>query len=162
MGLTMSDEIKNVFMSHVHEDDAALSKLKDLLGKHGCAVRDSSINSSNPNNAKDPDYIKREILAPQINWAGVMVVLISPETHTSQWVNWEIEYAHQMEKRIVGVWCHGAKDSDLPEAFKQFGDDLVGWQGDLILQAINGDRPPWESPDGTPRPPQNTPRYSCK
>jgi len=157
----MSDEVKNVFISHVHEDDSKLSDMKDLLGNHGCVMRDSSINSEKPNNAKDADYIKSGILAPQINWAGVMVVMISPDTHKSSWVNWEIQYAHKMEKRIVGVWCHGAKDSDLPEMFKLYGDDLVGWQGEQILQAINGERPPWESPDGTPRPLQNTPRYSC-
>lgn len=66
----MVDHIKNVFVSHVHEDDAGLTKLKALLQKNGMTIRDSSINSSNPNNAKSPEYIKNEILAPQINWAG--------------------------------------------------------------------------------------------
>jgi hypothetical protein len=48
----MTDQTKNVFISHVHEDDAGLGKVKDLLAKHGMNIRDSSINSSNPNNAK--------------------------------------------------------------------------------------------------------------
>jgi MTH538 TIR-like domain (DUF1863) len=62
----MTDEIKNVFISHVHEDDAGLNKLKDLIAKGGLTVRDSSINKTNPNDAKDPDYIRTQILAPQI------------------------------------------------------------------------------------------------
>src|SRR2546429_2531255 len=48
----------NVFISHVHEDDDGLGKLKDLLDRGGLTIRDSSINSSNPNDAQNPDYIK--------------------------------------------------------------------------------------------------------
>jgi hypothetical protein len=76
----MPDEIKNVFISHLHEDDAGLADLKKLIEKGGLTVRDASINSSNPNNAKDPDYIKSQILAPQIQWASTLVVYITPQT----------------------------------------------------------------------------------
>ena len=82
----MADEIKNVFISHVHEDDAGLASLKDLIGKGGLAVRDSSINSSNPNDAKDPDYIKSQILAPQIQWASTLLVYMTPKTKESEWL----------------------------------------------------------------------------
>ena len=64
---------KNIFISHIHEDDKELGKLKELLGKKGYQIRDSSIDSSNPNNAKSPEYIKTGILAPRITWAGVMI-----------------------------------------------------------------------------------------
>ncbi|PCI37249.1 MAG: hypothetical protein COB46_13755 [Rhodospirillaceae bacterium] len=157
----MSDEIKNVFISHVHKDDSKLSDMKDLLSKHGCTMRDSSINSDKPNNAKSPDYIKSEILAPQIKWAGAMVVLISPDTHKSEWVNWEIDYAVKQGMPIVGVWCPGATDSDLPTSFQQLGNSLVGWQGQRILDAINGDLENWETPEGELRPYQPTPRAEC-
>ncbi len=39
----MSDQVKNVFISHVHEDDEGLGALKDLLSKHGMSIRDGSI-----------------------------------------------------------------------------------------------------------------------
>src|SRR5262249_34333077 len=42
------------------------------------------INSSKPNDAKDPDYIKNQILAPQVQWASVLLVYITPETKTSE------------------------------------------------------------------------------
>src|ERR1043166_7956512 len=106
----MADEIKNIFISHIHEDDDGLTKLKELANKHGLAVRDASINSANPNNAKSPEYIKNDILAPGINWAGTLVVYITPDTKDSEYVNWEIEYAHKANKRIVGVWAAGEKD----------------------------------------------------
>lgn len=75
----MADEVKNVFISHVHEDDDALQDLKNLLKNNGYEIRDSSIDSSKPNQAENPDYIKSEILAPRIQWASTMVVLISPD-----------------------------------------------------------------------------------
>ena len=110
----MGDDIKNVFISHVHEDDEGLADLKELIAKGGLTVRDSSINSSNPNDAKDPDYIKSQILAPQIQWASTLLVYITPETKDSEWVNWEIEYAEKAGKRIVGIYARGANDCDVP------------------------------------------------
>jgi len=61
----MADEIKNVFIRHIHEDDHGLEKLEDLLKGGALTIRDSSINSTNPNNAKDPAYIKTGFLRPQ-------------------------------------------------------------------------------------------------
>ena len=110
----MSDEVRNVFMSHIHEDDDALPQLKGLVSKNGLVVRDGSINADKPNRARSDDYIKSGILAPRIQWASVLVTLVSPETRTSAWVDWEIEYAHKLGKRIVGVWMRGARDADLP------------------------------------------------
>jgi MTH538 TIR-like domain (DUF1863) len=147
-GTNMADQTKNVFISHVHEDDAGLGKIKDLLAKNGMNIRDSSINSSNPNNAKSPEYIKSNILAPQIKWAGTLLVYVSPQTKNSEWVNWEIEHAHSEGKRIVGVWEHGAKDCDLPEALNNYADAVVGWHGNSIIDAINGTSGVWENPDG--------------
>lgn len=145
----MKKQIKNIFISHVHEDDGGLADLKSLLAGKGLTVRDASINSSNPNAASDPNYIKYGILAPQINWASVLVVYVSPKTKDSEWVNWEIEYAAKQGKRIIGVWEHGAKDSELPDALKELGDAVVGWHGDSIVNAIVGEKDDWENPNGS-------------
>src|SRR5687768_12559611 len=95
----MANETKNVFISHVHEDDAVLPQLKSLLASRGYEIRDASIDSSKPNSAQSEDYIKSKILAPRIQWASVVIVLISPETHTSHYVNWEIEHAAKEGKK---------------------------------------------------------------
>ena len=155
------DEIKNVFISHVHEDDAGLSDLKNLIGKGGLKVRDSSINKSNPNDAKDESYIKTQILAPQIQWASTLLVYITPKTKESKWVNWEIEYAEKQGKRIVGVYAHGANECDIPEALEKYADDVRGWQSDGIIDAILGKKNDWERPSGEPRPPQPIERFRC-
>ncbi len=157
----MADDIKNVFISHVHEDDEGLDKLKNLIGKGGLTIRDSSINSSNPNDAKDPDYIKSQILAPQIRWASTFLVYITPKTKDSEWVNWEIEYAEKCGKRIVGIYAHGANECDVPEALEKYADDVRGWQSDGIIDAILGKTNEWHKPTGELRPPRPIKRFGC-
>ena len=152
---------RNVFISHIHEDDKKLGELKSLLQKNGMQMRDSSINSDKPNNAKSPDYIMNEIIGPRISWAGTMIVLISPGTKDSEWVDKEIKRAAREEKRIVGVCAYGDKGCDVPEAFNDYGDALVGWSGDSIVQAIENDEPKWCDPDGSQRTVPEIPRFSC-
>jgi hypothetical protein len=159
--MAMADEKKNVFISHVHEDDAGLGKVKSLLKANGMEIRDSSIHSGKPNNASSPEYIKNEILAPQIKWASTLLVYISPKTKNSEWVNWEIEYAHKQDKRIVGVWEHGASECDVPDALKDYADAVVGWRGERLIDAINGKINNWENPDSTPSAPIPIKRHPC-
>ena len=54
----MADQIRNVFISHRHEDDDGLKDLKKLVKQHGMECRDYSIRADNPNNAHNEDYIK--------------------------------------------------------------------------------------------------------
>ena len=157
----MPDDTRNVFVSHIHEDDDGLGKLKSLLGANGMTVRDYSVNSDNPNNAHSESYIKSEILGPRIRQSGTLVVYISPETRDSNWVDWEIEYAHKNEKRIVGVWAHGEAGCEIPEYLNRYADAVVGWTGNKIVDAINGRINEWQHPDGTTFQPRNIVRYSC-
>ena len=143
------------------DSEMASQPLKDLLDKNGCAARDSSINSTNPNNANNPDYIKREILAPRIEWAGTVVVLITPDTKDSDWVNWEIEYAHKLGKRVVGIWDHGENGCEVPEALDQYENAIVPWRADQIIDAIFGKIEEWRDPKGHPRPERPIARYRC-
>jgi len=156
---------RNVFISHVHEDDKLLPKLKDLIAKAGMEVQDGSITSDKPNDAKDEDYIMQEILRPRIQWASTLVVLISQDTAASWWVNREIECAVKQGKNVVGVFAEGATDSDIPEELQKCGDGaIVGWQGDRVVAAINGDIREWDDPaTGEPRSPEwIIQRHNCR
>lgn len=159
----MAEEKRNVFISHVHEDDDGLAKLKSLLNDNGMVISDYSISSDNPNNAHSEEYIKSQILAPRIQQSSVVVVYISPETKDSEYVNWEIEYAQKLDnKRIIGVWAQGENGCEVPDALKDYGDAVVGWTGNRIIDAINGKIDDWENPDGTPPTPRQITRYGCK
>lgn len=147
----MPEQVKNVFVSHIHEDDEGLGRLKELLAKDGFEIRDASITSDKPNEAANPEYIKDQILAPRIRWASTLIVYITPDTRDSDWVNWEIEYAQKMGKRIVGVWAHGANESNLPDALDTYADAVVGWNSDRIIDAISGRTRDWITSSGDPR-----------
>ncbi len=157
----MADETKNIFISHIHEDDEGLGKLKSLLKDNEITTRDYSIRSDNPNNAHSEDYIKSQILAPRIRQSSTLVVYISPETKGSHYVDWEIEYAHKQDKRIVGIWAHGENGCEVPETLNKYADAVVGWTGNRIIDAIDGKIDGWENPDGTENTPRDIKRYSC-
>ena len=134
----MVSEKRNVFISHIHEDDGGLKDFKDLLARNQMDVRDYSITSDKENNAKSPDYIKQEILAPRIKACSTMVVYLTRDTKQSEYVNWEIEYAFKHGKTIVGVWERGSRGCELPEALEEYYDAIVGWNSESIIDAING------------------------
>lgn len=127
-------------------------------------MRDSSIYENKlKNNAKNEQYIKQELIKPQMQWAGTVVVLIGKDTAKSDYVNWEIKKAAEMGKRIIGVFLQGAKDEDIPSELYEHGHNLVGWNGEKIVRAINGEDMEWENPDGTLRDnnPIDLPRSIC-
>jgi hypothetical protein len=152
-----------VFVSHVHEDDEHIASMRRLLKDHRHDFKVSAVDSSTPNNAKSEQYIKSEVLAPKIDWAsgGAMVVLISPLTKNSTWVDWEIEYAMKKGMRIVGVWTHGAAECDVPDGLAQYADAVVGWNADQIEGAINGTVNNWTGSDGRPKDRQKIRQYGC-
>lgn len=164
----MSNTIENskrrhVFISHHHKDDAEVDKLTKLLNRRGYDIRNSSIRAKPANQERldkgrvKPEVIQR-LLRMKISWSGTIVVLIGKETHSRPWVNWEIEQAEKQGKRIVGVW---AQEADLPENLKKYGDALVGWQSDRVLDAIDGKINNSYDPDGKERPYQPIARYRC-
>ena len=155
----MSD-IHNVFMPHRHEDDARVAALKRLLESKGVVIRDASITSDKLNKAHDPGYIKNSILKPGIQWAGKIIVLITPDTKNHEWVNWEINLAAKLGKAIIGVWDLGSAGCELPEALDKYADAVVGWNGDRIVEALDGARTFYNS-DGSKRGPQPVSRIDC-
>ena len=150
LGGRMTDQ-RNIFISHKHSDDDDVKGLIALLSSHGMEVRNGSITSEKFNQGTNEQYIKNEILRPRIQWASTLVVVVSEQTKDSDYVNWEIEVAAEMGKRIVAVWEHGASGVELPQAAQDYADATVGWNGDRIIDAIEGEDAA-EAPDGKPLP----------
>ena len=90
-------------------------------------------------------------------------MLIGKDTAQSDYVNWEIETAAKKGKQIIGVNLRGAKDEDVPPALLEYGNNLVGWNGEKIRRALEGEDLDWENADGTLRDNQDAdlPRYQC-
>ena len=156
----MKQKMINLFASHYGGDENKIESLKELLRNKGYIIRDDSVKESEPNNASSPDYIKSQILAPRIKWAGCVVVLIGPKTASREWVDWEINYAEKQGKRIIGIFLQDAKDSDVPNALENYGSALVGWNSSKIADAIEGEDL-WIKADGTERPENYISRSTC-
>ena len=153
------NEIKNVFVSHYHEDEESIKKLKDLLSEDYC-IKNYSVTTDKYNDAENEEYIKYEYLRPLINQSSVLICLIGPETHDSDWVDWEIREAEKLGKQIIGVYIQGAKDSDVPPALDELADSIVGWNTDSIERALNGERS-FTNADGTLRASVSSGRVIC-
>lgn len=150
----MDNNAKNVFISHHGKDDYEVQRLRRLMDRHGYTLRNSSIDSTKPNNAESENHIKYNLLRPGINWAGSVIVLIGEETHSRWWVNWEIEQAQKLGTRVIGVYINGLQQENppLPEAFINCANALVGWTGNNIIDAIEGKINNFQNPNGTPKP----------
>jgi hypothetical protein len=148
---------RHVFISHHHQDDEHVTRMTGMLKRHDYDIRNSSIRAK-PSNQRRLDQgmvsertIKR-LLQMKMSWATTIVVLIGKETHARPWVNWEIEQANRLGKRIVGVFTRGSSEEDIPPAFEKYGSDLVNWSSDSIIAAIDGTREgPFQDPAGNPR-----------
>ncbi|GAB2823841.1 hypothetical protein GCM10027276_28130 [Comamonas piscis] len=158
---------RHVFISHHHADDQKVSGLTSMLSRAGYDVRNSSIRAKPANQrlldqGRISDRVIARLLRMKMSWATTVVVLIGRETHTRPWVNWEINKAQELGKRIVGVYERGGTENDLPESFKKYGDALVAWNSDSVIDAIDAKVDPFQNPDGTPRQPLNiAPRNNC-
>ena len=112
------------FISHVHKDDHGPRSSRIYLFRRGWKSGDSSIHTGKFNNATDEHYIKTQILAPAINWAGVFICYVPPNQE-QRLVNWEIEYAGQTGQ--AHCWGLGAwREGWFPDALKEHADALVG------------------------------------
>lgn len=156
------DKTRNVFISHYNKDEEHIGKLRDLLGRKGYTIKNSSIDSTKPNRVTNDEAIKR-LLRLRIHWAGTFICLIGPRTHTRPWVDWEIEQAHRKGKRIVGIFTSGASTSDIPDNLKLYRNALVKWNTDNIISAIEGSNNVSENPDGSQSEPDwGDTRGTCK
>lgn len=154
---------RNVFISHHHADDGHVDKLTSLLGRQGFQIRNSSIRAKPANQARldkgeIPEKTLKRLLRMKMSWASTVIVLIGKETHQRPWVDWEIRKANELGKRIVGVFARGGTEADIPPAFEGYGDALVNWNSESIIDAIEGTDSPFEAPGGTSESPSGVPR----
>lgn len=151
-------DLHNVFMSHYSGDVQQTRKLQDRLAANGCIVRNSAAKEDeggvirNKKGKPVSDTVIARYLKMRINWAGTFIVIIGEHTHERAWVNYEIEQANKMGKRIVGIYDYGCKEKvPLPGAFEKYGNNLIGWNSlDKLSDVINGGNVPFENFDSSP------------
>jgi hypothetical protein len=142
----------NIFISHYGKDDEHVQSLKTRLCDRGYDVRNFSVDSTNHKDGRKPsDAVVERLLRMRINWSSTFICLIGPRTYTRDWVDYEIEQAKKQNKRIVGIYTYGNKDTaSLPKAFRETEANVLGWNSiDKLGAIISGDNFPYENADGT-------------
>lgn len=159
------DKRLNIFISHHGKDDDKVQALKERLRIAGYNVHNYSVESTKHKDGRRPsDKVIAKYLSMQVRWSGSLICLIGKDTFNRPWVNYEIRQAHIQGKRIIGVYAHGHKDTELPDAFKRYGNYTFGWNSiNKIGDAVAGKPLPFENPDGTPSAPiHNIIKIKCR
>jgi hypothetical protein len=138
------DKKRNVFISHHHADDKAVSDLTDMLKRKGLVIRNSSIRAKPANEERlakglIKDSVLKRLLRMKMNWASTAIVLIGKNTAKRPWVSWEIEKAHELGKRIVGIYERGGTENEKPEKLEKYASAIVSWNSDTIVRAVEGE-----------------------
>jgi hypothetical protein len=155
---------RHVFISHHHADDGAVSSLTKLLAKSNYKIRNSSIRAKPANQQRikngliSENTIKR-LLRMKMNWASTVIVLIGKNTANRPWVEWEINQAKRLGKRIVGIYERGGTENDKPSALEDYASAIVNWNTQSIISAVEGEAC-FQTPDGDTREPIHAPSRS--
>lgn len=126
---------RNIFISF---DSADLAEVNLLRGQKENDATDLSFKDysvKEPYNSENAEYIKRNI-REQIKQSSVTLVYVSDATASSDWVNWEIRESIKLGKGVVAVHKGETPPSHLPAAIREHGCDVISWQHDKIVAAI--------------------------
>src|SRR5215204_5674976 len=103
--------MRRVFISFVIEDENAVKGLRLLArnpGYRDLEFYDESVRV--PIDSVQAPYIKSRI-KDKIRRCGVVLCIISRQTHRSSWVTWELDVAIEMGKPIVAMAIKGLTES---------------------------------------------------
>jgi len=89
-----------------------------------------------PFNSENAEYIKRGI-RERIKQSSVTVILVSKETHKSEWVDWEIRESIRLGKGVVAVKLEDDPSMKYPKALEEHGIQPVSWNHKIIRDAID-------------------------
>tara|TARA_R110000782_G_scaffold138322_2_gene230922 strand:+ start:538 stop:795 length:258 start_codon:yes stop_codon:yes gene_type:complete len=75
-------------------------------------------------------------LRGQIRPVDAVVVVGGMYAAHSDWIQFELDFAQELGKRIIGIRPWGAER--MPTAVTLAADEVVGWNTDSIVTAIRG------------------------
>ena len=128
---------KRVFLSFIEEDKERIAGLRLLAANpdYDLEFYDESLRV--PIDSFNAAYIKAKIRA-RIERTTVTVCLISEQTHTSPWVDWELEESDKKRNAIIAMAVKGVEQAILPRLVKERGLYFYSWDPERLNRLIRG------------------------
>jgi hypothetical protein len=127
---------RRVFLSFRGEDKTLVDLFRGQARNENSDLDFIDFSLRAPFNSENAEYIRRGI-RERIIQSSVTVVLITDSTYESEWVDWEIRESVRLGKGVVGVKLKDDPSIRIPEAIKEHGFRVVGWNHAEIRQAMN-------------------------
>lgn len=126
---------KRAFLSFIEEDKEKVAGLRLLAANpnYDLEFYDESLRVAIE--SRDAEYVKRRI-REKINRTSVTVCLISEDTHTSRWVDWELEESDEKGNAIIAMALKGVKQAVLPKLIKEKKLTFHGWDPEQLNKLI--------------------------
>jgi hypothetical protein len=125
---------RTVFLSFHQEDLAQVSGFRLMMKNRHLKLDISDDASRYPVDSEHSTYIKRAI-REKIRNAEVVVCLIGNGTAWREWVDWEIQTAHEERRGICGIRLKDSRGRT-PEILRDVGAKVAPWSAPLMTAAI--------------------------
>ena len=122
-----------IFISHAWNYDENHRIKAFLINYPYLKVRDLSVPYDNSLNVRSQSELK-DRLKQLIRCSHIVIVPAGMEVSRSYWVQFEINYATDVEKPIVGIIPWGRER--IPKLVDEFADEIVGWNSNSIVRAV--------------------------
>ena len=124
----------DLFISHAWTYNGDYYRLVDLLNAASFFEwRNYSVPEHDPLNPKSKKDLQ-EALKRQMRPANIIVILAGMYTNHSDWIEFEIEFAKELEKPMIGIAPRGQER--VPRAVQEAVSEMVRWNIDSIVSAI--------------------------
>lgn len=124
----------DIFISHAWTYNADYYKLVSFLGQaRNFKWRNYSVPSHDPADANSTRKLE-EALRRQMRPANAILIISGMYAAYRDWIQFEIDYAEELAKPIIGIQPWGAKRT--PRVVSDAANVMVGWQTSSIVDAI--------------------------
>jgi hypothetical protein len=127
--------MKRVFISFINEDRLHVNGLRLIAANPNFELEFYDESVRTPVNSMNSEYIKR-IIREKIARSSVTLCLISKETHTSEWVDWELEESIKAGNNIIAMAVKGIDNAILPRLIRQKQLPFHAWNPEQLNSLV--------------------------
>lgn len=123
----------NIFISHAWNYNKDYYTIEHWLNVSPLIYHNYSVPEHDPLDANNTKKLKEQ-LTEQIRHANVVIIIAGMYTNHSYWIQYEIDEAVRMEKKIIAIKPHG--NTYMPTNLQNVANELINWNSQSLLSAI--------------------------